>query len=197
MDCGSVVNELAWGADNYDSFVDTTGDYPGTKNLLFVPARKGNFPITATDNWGGGDCENDYQTSVTVACSGFQYYLHATFNTPGQFPQLPVGPFRLTGTMADATRTALIDGILVTQNWTAYYGLCAPTSCSYTVQVYPTKTQLATVVLGIIGGLSPTAKTVVDKLVGASWTQIKKRFGSSKMESSVEMATVHVPNPLN
>lgn len=171
------------GADytNDYNFLDATASAPHPE-LVYVLTRKGNFPFdTSVDNWGGGNCEDDYNAVPNIACSGFQFYLRTDFNSPrvSQYALLPVKAFNMTGSMADSGTTGLINNASVATTWATYFNQCAPKTCSYTVAGEASVSELIVVVLGVLGGLAATLKSVAGALVDGCLVIASKLGGKS------------------
>lgn len=157
------VEELGESSDRYLA----PDPYTSSSRLFYVPVRKGaaNFWDGGTRNWAGGRCERDYDTPVSVECSGFDFYLRNQLNNPAYVVSLPVAMFNLTGVMYDVTRTGLIDAVDVEVSHSTYFETCRPSECTYTLVETPTAQQVISRTLSVAGGVIATLRTPIALLV--------------------------------
>lgn len=95
---------------------------------------------------------------------------------------LPVDAFQLRGTLSDAAVDGLIDAASSKTDWPTYFDTCAATTCTYSVS--PSNLQLATVVMGIIGGLTGISKTIISFFVD----ELYDRLFAAKEEDDAKKA---------
>jgi hypothetical protein len=138
-------------------------------SIAFMLYRKGpslQALFNGVNNWGGGNCENDYEASATSGCSGFKYYMNHDFARPGFTPYL--GPefmawMNLTGVSlsSGAVSNGHIKSMNVVINWPKYFTECAPETCVYTSTRPISAITWVGIILGILGGLTTVLKMVV------------------------------------
>jgi len=195
-DCGPIgeISQYELGGSPDGNFLDATesattvggkddDNSPSSQaRFVYILTRKGSIPFdSGLDNWGGGDCESGYTSTVNIECSGFMFYLHTTFNNPAQstVALLPVEAFNMSGSLSDAAVTGLIDDSTVVTNWEKYFTMCKPATCTYAVTGRPNASELLTVILGVLGGVTTTLKTVVDYGINALYS-VLGRFAKKK-----------------